>query len=63
VRHFPGETPAEVIANEQLALGYKVHNVRQMTTTLQQAEGCRQTHTLPLFLVTIERKEKSQEIF
>jgi len=37
IRHLPGETPAEDIANELLALGYKVHNVRQMTTTRQQS--------------------------
>jgi hypothetical protein len=63
IRHLPGETPAEDIANELLALGYKVHNVRQMTTTRQQAEGGRQTQALPLFLVTLEREEKSQQIF
>ena len=52
IRHLPGETPAEDIANELLALGYKVHNVRQMSTTRQQPEGDRQTQALPLFLIT-----------
>jgi hypothetical protein len=63
IRHLTGETPAEDIANELQALGYKVHNVRQMTTTRQQSEGGRQTQALPLFLVTLERNEKSYEIY
>ena len=33
IRLLPGETPAEDIANELLALGYNMQNVRQMTTT------------------------------
>ena len=62
IRHLPGETPAEDIANELLALGYKVHNVRQMTSTRQQAGGS-QSQALPLFVITLERNEKSQQIF
>ena len=50
--HLPGETPAEDVTNELLALGCKVHNVRQMSTTRQQPEGDRQTQALPLFLIT-----------
>lgn len=63
IRYLPGETPAEDIVNELLALGYKVHNVRQMTTTHQQAEGDRQAQALPLFLVTLEQDEKLPQIF
>jgi hypothetical protein len=63
IRHLPGETPAEDIANELLALGYKVYNVRQMTTTRPQPERDHQTQALPLFLITLERNEKSQQIF
>jgi hypothetical protein len=40
-----------------------VRNVRQMITTRQQAERGRQTQALPLFLVTLEQEEKSQQIF
>jgi hypothetical protein len=58
IRHLPGETPAEDIANELLASGYKVHNVRQMTSTRQQSGGS-QPQALPLFLITLERNEKS----
>jgi hypothetical protein len=63
IRHLPGETPAEDIANELVALGYKVHNVRQTTTTRQQSGGGHQTQALPLFVITLERYEKSQQIF
>ena len=63
IRHLPGGTPAEDIPNELLALGHKVHNVRQISTSRQQPEGDRQTQALPLFLITLERNEKSQQIF
>jgi hypothetical protein len=63
IRHLPIDTPAEDIANELLAMGYKVHNVKQMTTTHQQPAGGRLTQALPLFLNTLERSEKSQEMF
>jgi hypothetical protein len=58
VRYLPDNTPAEYIANELLALGFKVISVRQMTSTRPQAPA-----NLPLFLVTQPRGEKSQEIF
>ena len=63
IRQLPIDTPAEDIANELLAMDYKVHNVKQMTTTRQQPEGGRLTQALPLFLITLERSGKSQEIF
>jgi len=34
--HLPGDAPTEDTANRLLALGYKVHNVRKMTTSRQQ---------------------------
>jgi hypothetical protein len=55
IRHLPIDTPAEDIANELVAMDYKVQNVRQMTTTRQQPEGGRLTQALPLFLITLER--------
>jgi hypothetical protein len=61
IRHLPIDTPD--IANKLLAMGYKIHNVKQMTATRQQLEGGRLTQALPLFLITLERSEKSQEIF
>ena len=62
IRYLPGETPAEDIVNELLALGYKVDNVRQMTTTRQQAQGAVRRRTYHSSL-TLEREEKSQQIF
>jgi hypothetical protein len=63
ISHLPGETPAEDIANELLALGYKVINVRQLTSTRPQTEGDRRVLALPLFVITLEQEEKSQQIF
>jgi hypothetical protein len=57
IRYLPGSTPAEVIANEMLVLGFKVISVRQMTSTRPQAPA-----NLSLFLATLPRNEKSQEI-
>ena len=62
IRHLPIDTLAEDIANELLAMDYKVHNVKQMSTTRQQPEGGRLTQAKPLF-ITLERSEKSEEIF
>lgn len=37
IRHLPGDAPAEDTAKNRMpALGYKVHNVRKMTTSRQQ---------------------------
>jgi hypothetical protein len=61
IRHLPGETAAEDIATELLALEHKVYNVCQMTTTRPQPERGHQTQALLLF-ITLERNEKSQQI-
>jgi hypothetical protein len=58
IRYLPSNTPAEDIANELLALGFRVIGVRQMTPTRPQASD-----NLPLFLVKLPRSDKSQEIF
>jgi hypothetical protein len=57
MKYLPGTAPAEDIVNELLALDYKVISVRQMALTRPQA-----TKNPPLFLVTLPRNEKSQEI-
>jgi len=62
IRHLLGENPGEDISNELLALGNKVHNVRKIPTTRQHSGGS-QAQALPLFLITLERNEKSQQIF
>jgi hypothetical protein len=63
IRHLPLDTPAEDISNSLEGLGFSVINVRQLTTNRRAPK--RQTHleTLPLFLVTLIRNAKSQEIF
>jgi hypothetical protein len=63
IRQLPGDTPAEDISNELVAMGYSVISVRQMTTSRPQPQGGLQTINIPLFLVTITRNEKAMEIF
>jgi len=58
IRHLPGSIPAEDIAKELQALGFSIISVRQMTSKRLQAPP-----NLPLFLVTLPRSDKSQEIF
>jgi hypothetical protein len=58
IRYLTGNNPAEGIANIPLVMGFKVISVRQMTSTRPQA-----SENLPLFLGTLPRSEKSQEIF
>jgi hypothetical protein len=58
IRYQQDNSSAEDIANELLALGFKVISFRQMTSTTPQTPA-----NLPLFLVTLPRGEKSQEIF
>jgi len=57
IRHLPGDTPAEDISSEMVALDFSVNSVRQLTTK-QQPQGGNQSVNLPLLLV-----EKSPEIF
>jgi hypothetical protein len=62
IRHFPPDTPAEDVSNSLEDLGFDVISVRQMTAT--RSASNEQTHekTLALFLVTLTRNIKSQEI-
>jgi hypothetical protein len=58
IRHLPHNTPAQDISDGMVSLGFDVINVKQMTTTRQS-----KVITLPLFLITLPRTPKSQEIF
>lgn len=60
---LPGDTPAEGLSNELVALCYSVISVRQMTAIRPQAEGGLQTFNIPLVLMTLTRIEKALEIF
>jgi hypothetical protein len=61
IRHLPNNTPAEDIAEGLGDIGFDVVSVRQMSTSRRSPEGT--PVTLPLFLVTLPRTVKSQEIF
>jgi hypothetical protein len=63
IRHLPGDTPAEDISNELVALGFSVISVQQMTANRQLPKGETQIVNLPLFPDTLARSEKSKEIF
>jgi hypothetical protein len=63
IRLLPPDMPAEDISSSLEDLGFNVISVRQLTTN--QRAPSRQTYveTLPLFLVTLTRNVKSQEMF
>jgi hypothetical protein len=60
--HLPTNTPAEDIANGLVELGFDVISVRQMSTAHRSPEGSTSI-ALPLFLVTLPRTAKSQDLF
>jgi hypothetical protein len=62
IRHLPENTPAEDISDGLVSLGFDVISVKQMTTSRRTPEGTNNIN-LPLFLVTLPRTEKSQELF
>jgi hypothetical protein len=62
IRHLPVNTPAENKAEGLVDLGFGVNSVKQTLTARRPSEGT--THiTLSLFLVTLPRKTKSQDLF
>jgi hypothetical protein len=58
IRHLPGNNPEEDIAKELQAIGFTVISVRQLASKRPQTPI-----NLPLFLVTLPKSDKSQEIF
>jgi hypothetical protein len=62
IRHLPVNTPAEDIAEGLVDLGFDVISVKQMSTARRSPEGTSHI-TLPLFLVTLPRTTKSQDVF
>jgi len=58
IRHLPGNTPAADIACELQAMGFTIISVRQLSSKKPQVSA-----NLPLFLVTLPRNDRSQEIF
>jgi hypothetical protein len=63
IRHLPPNTPAEDTSDGLVTLGFDVVSVKQMTTTRRSPTGGTTTRNLPLFLITLPRTVKSQEIF
>jgi len=63
IRHLPINTPTEDKSNGVQDLGYSVFSVKQMTASRPSPEGGSHTLNLPLFLVTLPKNSKSQEIF
>ncbi|PNF15438.1 hypothetical protein B7P43_G18173, partial [Cryptotermes secundus] len=60
-RHLPQNTP-EDISDGLVNLGFDVISIKEMTRRRTPPEGARSIN-LPLFLVTLLRTEKSQELF
>jgi hypothetical protein len=63
IRQLPANTPAEDIASSLQDLGFTIISVKQMTSSRPNPESRSHPTNLPLFLITLERSEKSKEIF
>jgi hypothetical protein len=63
IRHLPMITPAEDISEGLMELGFDIISVKQMTSTRRSQSEETPTKALPLFLITLPRTAKSQEIF
>jgi hypothetical protein len=63
IRQLPQNTPASDICDGLVSLGFHLISVKQMTTTRWSPSKEPKSLNLPLFLVTLPRLAKSQEIF
>jgi hypothetical protein len=63
IHHLPHNTPAEDISNGLVSLGFDVISVKQMTAIRRLPSDGSTIINLPLFLITLPRTTKSQEIF
>jgi hypothetical protein len=63
IRHLPFNTPAEEISDGLVGLDFDVVSVKQMTATRRSPPEESKIINLPLFLVTLPRTAKSQDIF
>jgi hypothetical protein len=62
LRHLPSNTPAKDISDGLVDLDFDVVSVKQMSSARRSPDGSNPI-TLPLFLVTLPRTQKSQENF
>jgi hypothetical protein len=64
IGHLPPDTPAADICDGLANLGFDVLSVKQVTTTRRgTSDETVTTRNFPLFLITLPRTAKSQEIF
>jgi hypothetical protein len=63
IRHLSHNTPAEDISDGLVSLGFDVVSVKQMTAIRRSPPEESKIINLSLFLVTLSRTAKSQEIF
>jgi hypothetical protein len=63
IRHLPQNNPTEDISDGLVSLCFDVVRVKQMTATRQSPPEESKIINLPLYLVTLSRRAKSQEIF
>jgi hypothetical protein len=62
-RHLPPDTPTEDISSSLEDLSFNIINMRQMTATRRSSNGQTHVEALPLFLVTLTRNIKFQQLF
>jgi hypothetical protein len=63
LRHLPTNTPAQDISDGLVTLRFDVVSIKQMTTSRRSPSEETATRNLPLFLITLPRTTKFQEIF
>jgi hypothetical protein len=63
IRHLPVNMPAEDISDGLVSVGFDVISVKQMTVTRRSPPEGSTIINFPLFLITLPRMAKSQEIF
>jgi hypothetical protein len=62
-RHRPHNNPTEDISDGLVGLGFDIIDVKQMIVTRRPLSDGSTIINLPLFLMTLPKTEKSQEIF
>jgi hypothetical protein len=63
IRQLPLNTPAQDISDGLIDLGFDIISVKQMTSSRRSPSEGTLPRNLPLFLITLPRTDKSQEIF
>jgi hypothetical protein len=62
IRYLPQNTPAEDICNGLVSFDFDFVSIKQITTTCRSPPEISKTTNLPLFLVNIPRRAKSQKL-